>query len=261
MGIFWDKGKYFILRVHQFKRHTRWWWHSLVPRAYWADPRALDPKPFCRVCHRNGVFHRLEGEDGYTVAGWWIYIKSPDDLSRRPYCPFCKLVLGILPSTTVETSSRWKSMQEYPIQLAAFPTPLLGYKVYVDGHRVGDIVREQSNIDSVSVLKTQWILNLLDTCRHGHKVCNGSVGLTTRLTSSIKILLIDVQENCLAEASSNYEYLALSYVRGGVTIPETKQHDLKSLKKPQSLKVLLPQTPTVVQDTIELVRRLGKRYL
>jgi hypothetical protein len=249
------------LQSPQSKRKVRSCWRSLMPRFFWADPTAVNPRSFCKVCRQNGVFRRLEGEDGYSLFGQWICIRSPGELARRQYCPFCKLVLSLLPPAGPPPGRSSGIMQDYPIQLTAFPSPWLGYKVYFNGYRVGDVVQEKSRIERASVLNTQWARNLHDTCRKTHKACNGSAGLTTRLTTSIKILLVDVKENCLTEASSDYEYLALSYVRGGVAIPETKQHDLEHLKQPQSLNVLLSRAPAVVQDAIEVVRRLDKRYL
>lgn len=250
----WDDCK---IRSRQIRLNFRQWRRTWTPRASWSDPEAICITSFCAGCRRIGAFRRLEGDANWSIAGRWIHFDSSNELQTNPNCAFCKVLVNIL--SPLDSESPLAHLK-YPILLKGFPSPLLGFKVYANGHRVGDIIRIRKPIETASLLNTQWVTNKIETCRRNHKICNESARSTARLTTPIKILLIDVDEKCLVDASSDYEYLALSYVRGSIILPETIERELEALKTPDSLQERL-LSATIIADGAELVKRLGKRYL
>jgi hypothetical protein len=101
----------------------------------------------------------------------------------------------------------------------------------------------------------------LSNCEANHgEDCNLWAYASARYRLPIEIVLIDVVNNCLVEAESDWRYLALSYVWGSVNMLSTVEANFTDLKKRGSLG---PGTslPIVIQDAIELVRKLGEQYL
>jgi hypothetical protein len=76
----------------------------------------------------------------------------------------------------------------------------------------------------------------------------------------VDIILIDVVDERLVEAESDWRYVALSYVWGAVDMVAATLENFVSLKERGSLGSGI-HFPKLIQDAIELVRRLGERYL
>lgn len=78
------------------------------------------------------------------------------------------------------------------------------------------------------------------------------------------LYLIDVELGCLVPAQAEFEYIALSYVWGGVSSLQAKLENLQVLQVPGVLlnhSDLYLQIPRTIRDTMGLVAVLGKRYL
>jgi hypothetical protein len=78
-----------------------------------------------------------------------------------------------------------------------------------------------------------------------------------------KLLMIDVNEYCLAEAPSNSRYVTLSYVWGQAATVRTTRDNVGALRQRGSLSPVADRygLPATIKDTIELTRRLGLTYL
>ncbi|KAF2143996.1 uncharacterized protein K452DRAFT_223982, partial [Aplosporella prunicola CBS 121167] len=119
------------------------------------------------------------------------------------------------------------------------------------------------------ILDTEWIrtdtlLHWLKYCdKHHRGHCTGRPEWLT-ISNPLRILLIDVQQECLVEGSIDVDYFALSYVWGylGHTL-ETRKGNLEILKKAGSLKTEMEDTmiPETIKDSIRLVRKLGCQFL
>lgn len=66
-----------------------------------------------------------------------------------------------------------------------------------------------------SQVDTTLLRSWLDSCERSHGTCSGRPSQEDRPTFTL--LLIDVKERRLVEASSSSRYLALSYVWGGTS--------------------------------------------
>lgn len=78
---------------------------------------------------------------------------------------------------------------------------------------------------------------------------------------NLDVILIDVVEHRIIRRRSRCKYLAVSYVRGGITMPEATQENVERLQTPGALATLKDQLPQTVQDAMELTIRLGEKYL
>ena len=101
----------------------------------------------------------------------------------------------------------------------------------------------------------QWLNN----CDHNHgSVCNSYRGSGPRYTSEIPIIVIDVIDDCLVEATSAVKYFTLSYVWGSAEMSKTLRVNFAARLQKGGLGSLFPAT---IADAIALVRSLGERFL
>ncbi|KAI4231922.1 MAG: hypothetical protein L6R40_007577 [Gallowayella cf. fulva] len=73
--------------------------------------------------------------------------------------------------------------------------------------------------------------------------------------------LIDVMNNCIVDFHHEYDYVALSYVWGGVATLQNKKAIRKELTKAGALTRRSHKLPNTIKDAIELTDNLGERYL
>ena len=101
----------------------------------------------------------------------------------------------------------------------------------------------------------QWLKN----CDHNHgSVCNSYRGSGPRYSADIPILVIDVVDDCLVEATSAVKYFTLSYVWGSVEMSKTLRANYTARLQKGGLGNLFPAT---IADAIILVRSLSERFL
>ena len=101
----------------------------------------------------------------------------------------------------------------------------------------------------------QWLNN----CEHNHgSVCNSYRGSGPRYATGIPMIVIDVVDNCLVEATSAVKYFTLSYVWGNAEMSKTLRMNYAARLQKGGLGSLFPAT---IADAIALVRSLGERFL
>jgi len=142
------------------------------------------------------------------------------------------------------------------------PTHLLPFVPYIE--KCPEDVTQEPPL--IKVQKT-WIdvntiINWLQLCETQH----GYPCIQERRTCPDNswpgpILLIDVREECLMRPMPWEEYVALSYVWGQTESGRTTTENLDSLLQLGSLQGQKGIIPKAVQEAMELVRMLGKRYL
>jgi hypothetical protein len=77
----------------------------------------------------------------------------------------------------------------------------------------------------------------------------------------IGLILIDIKERRLVEASSSSRYLTLSYVWGDITQYKITTAALNTLKRKDSLRLVEDEIPQIIKDAIEFVDFFVERYL
>ena len=108
----------------------------------------------------------------------------------------------------------------------------------------------------VSILELkQWLNN----CDHNHgSVCNSYRGSGPRYAAEIPMIVIDVVDECLVEATSAVKYFTLSYVWGSAEMSKTLRVNYAARLQKGGLGSSFPAT---IVDAIALVRSLGERFL
>ncbi|KAH7018965.1 heterokaryon incompatibility protein-domain-containing protein [Ilyonectria destructans] len=115
-----------------------------------------------------------------------------------------------------------------------------------------------------AVIDTTRISRWIYSCEQMHgSACALPTGLAfTDAFQGLQVLrLIDVPANCLVETTALENYVALSYVWGGVSNFRLTKANRPTLLKPDSLNRVSHLLPETIKDTIEFTRRLGCRYL
>ncbi|KAF1987512.1 HET-domain-containing protein, partial [Aulographum hederae CBS 113979] len=96
----------------------------------------------------------------------------------------------------------------------------------------------------------------LSSCDESHGFhCSMGPGKATRLNFRV----IDVNRQCIVQASSPCRYTALSYVWGRVQQPLLRVNQIDAWEEPGSL--LGVDLPTTVRDAIRVCKMLGLEYL
>lgn len=73
--------------------------------------------------------------------------------------------------------------------------------------------------------------------------------------------LIDVKDNCIVEFEPDYQYVALSYVWGGVATLQNKKAIREELTETGALTERSHELPNTIKDAMKLTDTLGERYL
>ncbi|KAH6661735.1 hypothetical protein B0J14DRAFT_435316, partial [Halenospora varia] len=100
----------------------------------------------------------------------------------------------------------------------------------------------------------------LNCCIRSHEECRKRE-LENDFPHRSNILLIDTKNMCLAEAFTDYGYIALSYVWGGASQFTTTTKNIQGLLKPESLVAVWEQIPLVIQEAFKLTVQVGEQFL
>ena len=106
-------------------------------------------------------------------------------------------------------------------------------------------------------LLKQWLYKC-ETDKNHAGTCNESQASASILP---KLLVIDVQEQCLVEVPSDCRYVALSYVWGLAPFFCLREENIKSLRKRGGFAAYSNNIPRTIQDAIHLVQQISERYL
>jgi len=134
--------------------------------------------------------------------------------------------------------------------------------------QVGDISKSRETFfiepKTSSLLDTGRMVDWLTSCERTHStVCE--IPTPPRFTDAFRGLhilrLIDVEARCLVERRVVEKYVALSYVWGAISNFRLTKSNKYALLERGSLKRVWHLLPWTIKDTIDLVQRLGIRYL
>lgn len=113
---------------------------------------------------------------------------------------------------------------------------------------------------STGDLNFDKIREWLTDCATNHTNCNGNQR-NDRLQNSAELLLIDVLEQSLIDGNSRQTYVALSYVSGGAQAFHCVKSNVAAFQQMNGLLAPGFDLPLLYRDAMELVRKLGLRYL
>ncbi|OQU99389.1 hypothetical protein CLAIMM_05025 [Cladophialophora immunda] len=237
-----------------------------------AEGKFPNPK-LCRLCRHVKLLKATGGGAFVWDTNQFFPFGTYTQLLTRNHCSICRLILSL---TTAEGNRSLHSQlanidpeiqgTQFHAQVLQSGEVMLG----VDCETASQVIALKSALDhggsplSALDAEDQMVdFNVIRTwlydC-HGlqGELCNG-VSKTERYLKDIPLLLVDVQDNCLVQATSAERYLTLSYVWGKVDISTTKTTNLTNRLRKSSLD---PSSfPKTIRDAMTLVRSLGERYL
>jgi hypothetical protein len=105
------------------------------------------------------------------------------------------------------------------------------------------------------------IRNWLQVCEHGHGHNCNLQKQTSQRPPTIKLLLIDVIDECIVAGQSDFRYCALSYVWGHVSMFQSTMANISKLQQPGGIRSPDVMLPNTIQDSMTVVAAIGERYL
>lgn len=221
--------------------------------------------PLCDECKdSNSYLSWLLGPDETSSIMWSRELK---DIQSNLDCTMCNFVMQILPSDIPS----YVSLSIQPMDHNNPKKPKEKFRILSITARkpgivqsVGQIAIERRHIgpcaknnDLDNEMNLDVIRDWLMQCKNHYHPPLGA----DRYRSTIDVTLIDVYGYHLVETTSDQRYVALSYIWGGKVDFTTTSQNRTSLKIPGSLSTKVQPLPVTIRDAIELVRKLGMRYL
>lgn len=108
----------------------------------------------------------------------------------------------------------------------------------------------------------ELLKNWLRCCQEWHRdSCDKPIFEIKEVKMPPYFKVIDVYKQCIVDVPPHSRYLALSYVWGSVKPLSAITSNILDLQQPGSLIAYSNNIPTTIKDAIDLVTRLGERYL
>lgn len=195
------------------------------------------------------------------------YLGRLKDIRQRTRCPFCRLVKSALLDGPVPFRGYEKISVSWGVR---------GYQIHegtgnIDAriaflHGEGPSGPRYNfaravNPEQISIEQVRGWMNRCERS-HGDK-CSSPLqipGQVDRLTA-YPARVIDVNEQCVVPVDGPCKYVTLSYVWGQASqllLTKDNKHDLMS---PGFLKTMSEKVPTTILDAIDLVSKIGEKYL
>ena len=202
-------------------------------------------KSLCEICRR---LHKVT-ENFQTINFGTI-----EQVQSRRDCNICRLVLGLLTASSITShqsrshgAAIHKSRQRVKLRRMARNAFVvwqeglmrgeIGYFYPCDDDEVHPIVGLKLRdvaIDSPGTFDYSVVDQWITECDQNHLECLKSQSFRS-MQRPRRTLLIDTVQNCLVEATTEFHYLALSYVRGDTNMFETTSANYTMLQEPGSL--------------------------
>ena len=237
----------------------------------------------CNICEGIDLQHYLFR----NVCPGTIKLGGFQDVLKKSECPLCRLIIqalstnsrdhwetGIYPSEVCYLGRQDGRTQPSVVEVwfdstsETLPKGMFGHSttrgellLVGDGSEAlrrrltnpGRRVRSQIDM----ALLRGW----LQSCESGHgQKCDGSMS-KAHPTEPHPLILVDVERRRLVECNSSYRYVTLSYVWGHVPAFQTLKANFSELQEDGALTRVGSKIPRVIRDAMEVVARLGERYL
>ncbi|KIW97699.1 uncharacterized protein Z519_01283 [Cladophialophora bantiana CBS 173.52] len=252
------------------------------------------PNPnLCRVCRHVKLLKPMDGGGFTWGSNKFFPFGTYSQLLTRKHCSICRLILSLdtvdgghtlhphlaqidretqgtqfhaqlLPSGEVMLGVEYGMTTVGALRLLKpdnlsdalrQPCPRLAWKSVPEHlqQAVSTVAQGDERVDFGKI--RSWLYE----CNGNHgELCN-SLGNTQRYAGEIPLILIDVQDNCLVQASSAERYFTLSYAWGKVKISQTINANIQDRFQKSSMDP--SQYPNTIRDAMIFVRSLGERYL
>ena len=257
---------------------------------------ASDEDFLCSKCHSCGIWNHLyyttKEASKPTITG---FVTDPSDLQdpERKSCPFCRLVFELLPENgfSLETQHLYKEegQNNYVLLIPRAKvidghcftsfTVVFHWKWRADFNELiradyrGEIGldradRRDYDVEGVAPARLSKRIDVrvlgswIKTCEEDHPRCKAATQ-RTRHGIALDILLLDVYDNRLVKATTDFEYVALSYVWGKVKMLNMTGRVKDRAMEPEGFRDwrLWDGLPRVMQDCIHLAEDLRVRYV
>ncbi|KAK3937485.1 heterokaryon incompatibility protein-domain-containing protein [Diplogelasinospora grovesii] len=234
------------------------------------------PEPLCEYCSRiplNELAHDVP-VDSYR---WTL---APGERIKRSNCPFCRVVASAFQTlwqTEVVQGWRtgWALSKKSEVKLRWIPADGPGgrgaftidsdpsiFQIWIctaatvsNKAYLKPTIEAEFDVDRLSA----WI----STCTWAHsEQCSVESSDFERSFPGLDVVrFIDVEQAAIVELHTVPRYVALSYVWGEVASVRLTTGNRPSLLLPGGIRKAWHSIPQTIRDAIELVRRLGARYL
>ena len=197
-------------------------------------------------------------------------------LAHENGCPLCRLILQLLPQDIalhatqesnghapqkcllrLEKSGDWQVYFEGKLRGSLHPSELASPISPSQSHPF-DMFEPLSELKQV--LDADLVRRWMKDCETKHPD-RGEQHDSKRHREAIDLIFVDVIDNRLVRASSRKKFFALSYVWGNVSMFLTTAANRFDLERVGGLLPHLDQIPSIIRDTMQLVKALGERYL
>lgn len=254
-------------------------------------------KSLCHACKQlklcfSDFIHEPQiqaGTDDKQLARY-VSIGSLDAIISRPFCPLCRLAKTIwqMDIEPVHQNWGWDSRQNCVISLY-YGNSFWDDEIHKERSAMflgftfsdyPDVFEDLSTVFTPTIEnaisgagisqffgrslpriedKFELISGWLSKCQHEHgPMCNGDY---TPLDELPSLLLVDVWNYSLVEASPNSAFVALSYVWGVHSFSGTRKASLDKFKQPGALNRVGDLLPKTISDAILLVRGVKRQFL
>jgi hypothetical protein len=222
----------------------------------------MEVSPYlCQRCANQEIWFK---EAWHLPLGTYaiITLGTLDELRSAPNCPFCRLVL----------SAMTEGPRVFDHPNASWIPSSRGFNVGPAGTRIvfheidspSWVPKAGRSIDSSCVdpaLIQQWF----DLCERHHGDQCRPIPLQPEACSDVPQIpsfrVIDVVQNCIVDAPSGCDYLALSYVWGQAEQVRLLKDKKRVMMTTGGLDAKYRSLPNTIKDAMILVGSIGKRYL
>lgn len=186
--------------------------------------------------------------------------KTRRAIGKTPTCPFCRIAKASSGST-LKWSSKRCFFKDRPGKFGhgrdAERILFVDEHAERSPHLSGRVLHPQADI---GLLKT-WLRLCEDV--HGDQCApNPDVLFTPQSPRGLKAFrVVDVEDMCIADAQVGCRYLTLSYSWGKAQSPRLLKDNKTQLMTAHALEPLRGELPRTLRDAIDLVRRMGERYI
>jgi hypothetical protein len=198
-----------------------------------------------------------------------VSLGTVGDVISRDQCPFCRLVASSFAAKGEGRNESWDVSVYWHSSRAGFLIrghgATLGFRISFiqeKGHTESPF-KQARIVDGTQISigqVTEW-LTLCD--RHHGAKCVAPLSEITQNEPFTKVpaRVIDVQNQCVVPNTYNCRYMALSYVWGQAPTLRLSKENARILMTSGGLRTLRQQIPRTIDDAIDLVSKIGERYL
>lgn len=236
------------------------------------DEKSQSSSRLCDICAKLSFPEYDRVDVRHLYEGDAVQLGQVQDIRRKTWCPFCRLVTralfgGPVPylakrGAKVEVISASSGHGYQTTATVMIPGTEIRFLTDVESSdRSGDALRVVGGWE-VDMVRVEAWLRLCEEY-HSHDCAPSKVSeySARRLSGSTKIRVVDVSSECLVEISLDSRYLTLSYVWGDVSSVRLTKRNLAQLSTPGAIAMMRKALPRTITDALDFVSMMGERYI